>query len=114
MFPPLSCPPMPDSAPNAELLRSLARLVRGLSALFWGLPAALVICLGTAGAGWLKNFGVVPPLAVTGLLCFGLWQMTRFQKQERPWRSALDGARLLALVNFGLSPFLYWWNQVPG
>ena len=25
--------------PNAELLRSLGKLARGLSALFWGLPA---------------------------------------------------------------------------
>ena len=29
------------------------------------------------------------------------------------WRAALDRARLLSLVNFGLSPFLYWWNKVP-
>ncbi len=27
------------TAPNAELLRSLGQLARGLSALFWGLPA---------------------------------------------------------------------------
>src|SRR6267378_2351881 len=32
---------MLDPAPNAELLRSLGRLARGLSALFWGMPAAL-------------------------------------------------------------------------
>ena len=29
---------MSDPAPNAELLRSLGQLARGLSALFWGLP----------------------------------------------------------------------------
>jgi hypothetical protein len=105
---------MPDAKPNAELLRSLGRLVRGLSALFWGLPAALVICFHTAKAEGLRTFGVGPPLAATGLLVYGLWQMGAFQKQERVWRNALDVARLLALVNFGLSPFLYWWNQVPG
>jgi hypothetical protein len=26
---------------------------------------------------------------------------------------ALDRARLLATVNLGLAPFLYWWNRVP-
>ena len=39
--------------------------------------------------------------------------MGRFQKQERPWRNALDRARLLGLVNFGLCPFLYWQNKLP-
>ncbi len=101
------------SAPNPELLRSLGRLVRGLSALFWGLPLALIVCIGTATAGWFKAYGLVPILAATGLLLFGLWQLGSFQKQERPWRSALDRAQLLALINFGLSPFLFWWNHLP-
>ena len=99
--------------PNPELLRSLGRLARGLSALFWGLPASLIVCTGTASAGWFKGFSAVPALAATGLLLFGLWQMGSFQKQERPWRAALDRARLFALVNFGLCPFLYWWNRMP-
>jgi hypothetical protein len=104
---------MPDSAPNPELLHSLGRLVRGLSALFWGLPITLIVCIGAAGAGWFRMYGVVPPLATTGLLIFGLWQLDSFQKQERPWRSALDRAKLFALINVGLSPFVFWWNQRP-
>jgi hypothetical protein len=104
---------MPDPAPNAELLRSLGRLVRGLSALFWGLPITLIVCFYTAKAESLKSFGVVPPLVTTGLLAYGLWQMGDFQKQERVWHTALDRAKLLSLINFGLSPFLYWWNKVP-
>ncbi len=101
------------TSPNAELLRSLGQLARGLSALFWGLPATLVICAETARATWLKPLGMVPALVATGLLLYGLWQMGRFQKQERPWRSALDRAKLLGLVNFGLCPFLYWQNKMP-
>ena len=104
---------MPDPAPNAELLRSLCRLVRGLSALFWGLPITLIVCFHTAKADSLKSFGIVPPLVTTGLLAYGLWQLGDFQKQERVWRAALDRARVLSLINFGLSPFLYWWNKVP-
>jgi len=104
---------MPDPAPNAELLRSLGRLVRGLSALFWGLPITLIVCFHTAKADSLKAFGIVPALVTTGLLAFGLWQLGDFQKQERVWRTALDRARVFGLVNFGLSPFLYWWNKVP-
>src|SRR5215469_938829 len=101
-------------APNPELLHSLGRLMRGLSALFWGLPFALIVCIGTALAGWLSFYSVIPPLATTGLLAFGLWQMDAFQKQERPWRNALDRAKLLALINMGLSPFVFWWNHAPG
>jgi hypothetical protein len=104
---------MPNSAPNAELLHSLGRLARGLSALFWGLPATLVICAETARANWLKPLGIIPALVATGLLLYGLWQMGRFQRQERPWRNALDRAKLLGLVNFGLCPFLYWHNKMP-
>ena len=59
---------MPDPAPNAELLRSLGRLVRGLSALFWGLPVALIVCVHTAKADWFKSFGIVPPLVDHGLV----------------------------------------------
>jgi hypothetical protein len=104
---------MPDPAPNAELLRSLGRLVRGLSALFWGLPITLIVCFYTAKTESLKPLGIVPPLATTGLLAYGLWQLGDFQKQERVWRAALDRARVLSLINFGLSPFLYWWNKIP-
>lgn len=104
---------MNNSAPNPDLLHSLGRLVRGLSALFWGLPLALIICVGTASAGWFQLYGVLPPLVTTGLLVFGLWQLDSFQKQERPWRSALDRAKIFALINLGLSPFVFWWNHRP-
>lgn len=104
---------MSDTPPNPQLLRALGKMVRGLSALFWGLPAALIVCFGTALFGWFHVLSIAPVLATTGMLLYGLWQLGAFQRQERPWRLALDRARLVALVNFGLSPFLYWWNRIP-
>jgi hypothetical protein len=104
---------MPDPVPNAELLRSLGRLVRGLSALFWGLPIALITCVWTAYPQWISPFRIVPPLVATALLVYGLWQLSGFQRQERVWRSALDWATMLGFVNFGLSPFVYWWSRQP-
>jgi hypothetical protein len=104
---------MPD-LDNRELMRSLGKLARGLSALFWGLPITLIVCVQTAKAEWLRAFGIVPPLISTALLIYGLWLLEGFQKQERIWRRALDRALLLGIINFGLSPFLYWWNRVPG
>ncbi len=104
---------MPEPSPNPELMRSLGKLVRGLSALFWGLPLTLVVCFHTVRADSLHLYHLVPPLACTALLLYGLWLLGAFQKQERVWRSALDRAMILSLVNFGLSPFLYWWNKMP-
>ena len=101
------------TSPNPQLLRSLGKLARGLSALFWGLPAALLVCAETARADWLKPLGFLPALAVNALLVYGLWQLGDFQRQERPWRHALDRAQLLALVLLGLCPFIYWHNRMP-
>lgn len=107
---------MPEAVPNPELLQSLGRLVRGLSALFWGLPAVLIVCVGTAGEGWFNLygiFGVLPAMAATGVPVFGLWQLDGFQKQERPWLNALDRAKIFAMITFGLSPFAFWWHHAP-
>ena len=105
---------MAESPPNPELMRSLGRLVRGLSAVFWGMPVALVVCFDFARRDGLKWYYVAAPLASTGLLLFGLLQMGAFQRQERVWRKALDCCTLLACLNFGLSPFIYFWNKIPG
>lgn len=104
---------MLDTAPKAEMLRSLGRLVRGLSAIFWGLPLALLTCVETAETQTLHDFNILPPLVFTGLIAYGLWQLGSFQKSERIWVAALDRAKVIALVNVGLSPFLYWLNQRP-
>jgi hypothetical protein len=106
-------PEMSSPEPNPQLLRSLGKLARGLSALFWGLPASLLVSAETARTDWLKPMGILPLLAINTLLLYGLWQMGDFQEQERPWRQALDRALLLAVVNLGLSPFLYWHNHIP-
>lgn len=103
---------MADPTANAQLLQALGRLARGLSALFWGLPAWLIAAVRTARAEWLAPWSVLPLVALSGVLLFGLWQMSAFQPQERPWRAALDRAKLLGLVNLGLCPFLYWWNRI--
>jgi hypothetical protein len=104
---------MSDPAPNPDLLPSLGKLVRGLSALFWGLPIALIVCVWTAWPQWLKAAGWVPPLISTAMLLYGLWQLAAFQKQERVWRRSLDAASVLALINLGLSPFVYFWSRIP-
>jgi hypothetical protein len=104
---------MPDQPPSADLLRSLGRLVRGLSALFWGLPASLVVGFHTLKSEGMLPFAFWPVLVCVAVLSYGLWLLGDFQKQERIWIAALDRSRLLALIVLGLSPFLYWHNRVP-
>jgi hypothetical protein len=104
---------MVEQPPNPELLSALGRLARGLSTLFWGLPTSLVVCVQSAKGDWFRPLGVLPPLAATALLLYGVILLGHFQKQERVWRSVLERAKLLALINVGISPFLYWWNRIP-
>jgi hypothetical protein len=104
---------MSETAPKAELMLSLRRLVRGLSILFWGLPLALLVCVRTSVSEWLRPLGMLPPIISTVLLLYGLRELGYFQKQERVWAHALDRAKILAIVNIGLSPFVFWWNQLP-
>jgi len=104
---------MSDPISRAELMRTIGRLVRGLSALFWGLPLALVLSVQTAWTECLRPFQFIPPLAATGLLLFGLCQLGHFQPQERVWIAALERAKVLALILMGLTPFLWWWHQAP-
>ena len=105
---------MAESNPNPELLHSLRRLARGLACLFWGLPFTLLVCARGVQTDLLARMGIVPPLLATGMLFFGTWQMGSFQRQERVWVAAHGRALLLAMFILGLSPFLYWYNQVPG
>lgn len=104
---------MPEPDRNVALLSSLRRLVRGLSALFWGLPAGLVIAVQTYKGDWFKALGFVPVTGATLLIFYGVLLLGNFQKQERVWMQALERARFAALVNVGLSPFMFFWSKMP-
>jgi len=105
---------MAEPAPNVALLASLARLVRGLSALFWGLPAALVVGVQTVKGDWFKAAGWIPATLGMALLLYGTHLLGSFQPQERVWRDTWERARLVACVNLGLAPFLFFWSKVSG
>jgi hypothetical protein len=106
---------MPEPPPNPELLRALGRLARGLTALFWGLPAALVICvhIGLKNRLELRLFDFILPVVANGLLLYGITLMTEFHPQERIWIRAVDRARAVGMALVGLAPFLYWRVKLP-
>ena len=95
------------------MIPSLARLVRGLSALFWGLPLALLLSARTALADWWIGSGWIPIMAAHGVILFGLWQLRFFQPTERVWLSALDRTALFAWSNLALAPSAWWWSHRP-
>jgi hypothetical protein len=104
---------MSDPAPQPELLHSLGKLVRGLNAVFWALPLAMVFITQEYLSLLSRSLGVLLPLIATSLLLYGLSLMGSFQKQERIWIAALDRAKFAALALVGLSPFIFWRNQFP-
>lgn len=101
------------SPPSPELLRSLGKMLRGLSALFWGLPIALIASVQSQTFPGGQGLAALLPCAANGLLFFGLTQLAYFQPQERIWRQALDRAKVLAIMNIWLSPFLYFRVRLP-
>ena len=113
-------PAMPEAA-KAELLGALGRLVRGLSTLFWGLSLTGLVCLEmvyleTAQMLSRQTFRLsafLPAFLIGPLLWHGLNQLRAFQAQERIWQRALNRAEILAVLDAGLAPFLYWWHKFP-
>jgi hypothetical protein len=104
---------MSAPAPDPALLPALGRLLRGLSTLFWALPLTLLACANNLVADWLRTFGLAPPVVLTALLLYGVHLLGAFHPGERPWQQALERTRILAIVNLGQAPFLYWSHQVP-
>lgn len=101
--------------PPPDLMRALGRLIRGLSALFWGMPLALLACVhvGLKNRLEVQSYDFLLPTACTALLLYGVHLLGDFQRQEQIWMEAIDRAKMLAMVLVGLSPFVYWRVQAP-
>ena len=99
-----------------NLLPALARLVRGTSILFWGLPIAMVVSVMATLSNWTDAawpMGMLLPPVAFAMLWIGLWLLGSFQPQERVWQAALGQAKLMGLFSLGLSPFLHWHHRAP-
>lgn len=94
-------------------MRSLGDLVRGLSALFWGLPLAILLGARTTLSDWLRPLGMSPSVLAAALLLYSLIRIGKFHSQDRAWSVLIERAKVLAIVHLGLSPFLHWWSRLP-
>lgn len=91
-------------------------VARGLSALFWGLPLALVLAVQSLTINPFGHLGIVSlvaPSAGFGLLFYGLLLLGATPILDPGWSGLLDRARFLALTCLGLSPFLHWYRRLP-
>ncbi len=95
------------------VIPALARVVRGLSALFWGLPLVVLLDTKTALNDSWQTWGLLPVLFAAALLVFGLFELRQFQPNERIWISAVERAQVLSLMLLALAPVTFWWNRLP-
>lgn len=99
-----SSPPLPPAA--------LGSLIQGLSLLCWALPLAVVICVQTARTDWLRPWGLWPVVLTTGLVWGAVHRLAQIESAHAGLPT-LEKIRLLALIAWGSSPFLYWHGRIP-
>lgn len=102
--------PLAAVAGRAEL----AAVMRGLSAIFWGLPLALLAFARHFLTLWPNGYDLVWPSAGALVVLFGIGRMHRLHPQERVWQRAVLQAEVVALMVAGLAPFLFFWGRLPG
>ena len=95
------------------VLPGLARMVRGLSAIFWSLPLVLLLDAKMATDPTWHSFGILPSIVSSGVLVYGLRQLRFYQSQERIWIVSIERTEIFAWLVLGLSPFPLWWNRSP-
>ncbi len=91
---------------------ALGPLIQALSLLVWAVPVAVVLCVQMARTDWLHPLGPWPGVLSSGLLWAAAHRLAAVDPDYR-WLQAVDRLRLLALLNWGLSPFVYWHGRLP-
>lgn len=91
----------------------LVSVVKGLSAIFWGLPLSLLAFARHFLALWPTIYDLLLPALATALLTFGVSLLTRLHPQERIWQRSAFVTQVLAMLLVGLAPFLFLWSRAP-
>ena len=104
---------MPDTKPHLANRPELRRLVKGIMALFWGMPFALLVCVQGSFTDWLRPLWLFPPVGATCLILYGVLEVEAFRTDARQWQRSIERAKVFALVNLGLSPFVYFVSRAP-
>lgn len=111
MNPAAAAPPPVDDP--ARLRSALGRLARGLSAVFWGLPAAFLLTARTLLSDWHHLAEMIPLALAPAVVAHGLALLAELHPHERVWTRTVRPARLLALLLAGLLPCLVLRGLLP-
>lgn len=100
-------------APSQLPARALPGLIQGLAGLAGALPLGVVVCVQTARQMGFWTLGLWPAVAVTGWLYLCTLRLPSSFSSGSSWDGPLRRSRSLALLLWGLSPFLYWHARLP-
>jgi len=92
---------------------ALARVMRGFSCVFWGIPFSVLLF---AGAIDLRlPFAARAPAYVLGvfLVYCGVVYFQRALLPGARWNSLVRELLFVLLIEVYLSPFVYWWRRMP-
>lgn len=106
---------MDESGFQLELPRHRLKVpdvLRGLSALFWGLPAALVASIHVSLDSNAMGSRFILPMGAFALLAFGSHQLRWVSVTGvTGWGNRVDLLRILSLGQLFLSPFLFFYAR---
>ncbi len=89
-------------------------VLRGMSALFWGLPIALVSSIQVTLDSYALMMRFLFPLSAFALLAYGAHQVRWIQVLGmRSWRFRVDLLRVVSLAQLLLAPFLLFYSRSP-
>jgi hypothetical protein len=87
-------------------------ILRGISAIFWALPIALVASIQVTLDDYAPTMRFLFPVAAFGLQAYGAHQLRWLDVVGAPnWRRRVDTMRVMALAQLLLSPFLLFFAR---
>ena len=106
---------------SEEQLTRLAELYRGVSILLWSVPLYLIFSVQTLFTSEWKVFyssywdliGTLPATAAAVCAVYGINLMRSSQQNSNKLTKNLEEFFVLLIVMVGLSPFFYWFSQMP-
>lgn len=103
-----------SSEHSYQILRGAVVASRGLSSIFWALPAGVVLSTRSAMHHYAAKMEGLAPVVAYAFLFYGLLQLERLPcEKPNGWKRSLWRAAYCGFASIGLAPFVLFWNQHP-
>jgi hypothetical protein len=91
----------------------IVRLLRGFTAVFWGLPVSLLLFFGAVDVNIVVWFRLPTYILGVAVVYIGL-ALLRFSGLDRgPWKKQARNGLIAAFLLIYLGPFVYWYSFLP-